>query len=81
MEKANAEARGKAEARIAAALEANKAIIQQRRQQFDEKQAQNESRRKYGTLLVWRLWHSQFAISVTTRTMQAEFVDVLTEVR
>lgn len=44
--KKNAEARAKAEARIVAALEQNKAILVKRRQDFDAKQAENEERRK-----------------------------------
>lgn len=40
----NGEIRSKAEARIAAALEANAAALQQRRAAFDEKQALTEQR-------------------------------------
>lgn len=42
----DAEASAKAEARIKAALEANKAIIVKRRKDFDAKQAENEERRR-----------------------------------
>lgn len=42
----DAEASAKAEARIKAALEANKAIIVKRRKDFDAKQTENEERRR-----------------------------------
>ena len=42
--KRNEEIRSKAEARIAAALEANAAVLQQRRAAFDEKQALTKQR-------------------------------------
>ena len=41
----DAEASAKAEARIKAALEANRTILIKRRQDFDQKQAENEERR------------------------------------
>lgn len=42
----DAEAAAKAEARIKAALEANRTILLKRRQDFDAKQAENEERRR-----------------------------------
>lgn len=42
----DAEASAKAEARIKAALEANRSILLKRRQDFDTKQTENEERRK-----------------------------------
>ena len=41
----DAEASAKAEARIKAALDANRSILLKRRQDFDAKQAENEQRR------------------------------------
>ena len=45
-EAANLAARLKAEARIEAALDMNKSILDRRRQEFDLKQQQNEERRR-----------------------------------
>ena len=42
----DAEASAKAEARIKAALEANRAIIIKRRKDYDTKQVENEERRQ-----------------------------------
>ena len=46
-EAANAEARARAEQRIATALEANRSIAAAKRREYDLKQQQNEERRKY----------------------------------
>ena len=43
----NAEAQAKADARIAAALDAGRQMLQKRREEFDSKQRLNEQRRQY----------------------------------
>lgn len=42
----NAEAQSKADARIAAALDAGRQMLQKRREEFDSKQRLNEERRR-----------------------------------
>lgn len=55
-EAANLATRLQAEARIAAALQTNKNMLEKRRQEFDAKQEQNEERRRYGWELPLGCW-------------------------
>ena len=62
----DAEAAAKAEARIKAALEANRTILIKRRQDFDAKQAENEERRRsvQGLCMMGSKGHAWYAAGV-----------------